>query len=314
MKVRTFQFSVIGLVCAATVVGALALSGGVCQATKKHPEVARIKKRLIEKTKKEDAKLTQEEDTKSAQVKQDELTKDLDLMQFEKPKKGDTIATIKTSMGDIKIKLFPKQAPKACENFTSLAKDGYYKDVIFHRVINNFMIQTGDPKGTGTGGESKWGKPFKDEFSTLLHNYKGAVSMANAGANTNGSQFFIVQASSPVETNPDADDKVKEAYKKLGGTPHLDNKHTVFGQVIEGLDVVDKIAGVEVGAADKPITPITITEIEISEYSEDEAEKKDDVSATDQKSKAKDKSKKKKVAADQAKGKVKKEPAAKKKV
>ncbi|GHV28834.1 hypothetical protein FACS189481_0310 [Clostridia bacterium] len=300
MKVRTFQFSVIGLVCVAAVAGAWTLSCGVRQAEKKHSEVARIKKRLLEKPKKEDVELTQKEDTTSAQAQQDELTKDLKLMQFEKPKKGDTIVTIKTSMGDIKIKLFPKQAPKACENFTSLAKKDYYKGVTFHRVINNFMIQGGDPEGTGSGGKSKWGKPFEDEFSPDLHNFRGALSMANAGPNTNGSQFFIVQASSPAETDPDADDKVKEAYKKLGGTPHLDNKHTVFGQVIEGLDVVDKIAGVEVDADAKPVTPITITEVEISKYSEKDAKaadqkEKDKVKkepATKQKTKTKDKSKK----------------------
>ncbi|MDR2817297.1 MAG: peptidylprolyl isomerase [Oscillospiraceae bacterium] len=300
MKVRTFQLSIIGLVCVAVAAGVWVLSGGGYQAAKKHPEVARIKAKLLEEAKKEKAekesvKSTPMEDTKSAQAQQEELTKDLKLMQFENPKRGDTIATIKTSMGDIKIRLFPKQAPKACENFISLAEKDYYKGVIFHRVINNFMIQTGDPEGTGMGGESKWGKPFEDEFSSDLHNFRGAVSMANSGPGTNGSQFFIVQANGPAEADSAESSEVKEAYKKLGGTPWLDNKHTVFGQVIEGLDVVDKIAGVEVGAADKPTTAITITEIETSKYGEKAvAEKKEKKgTATEKKSETKSKAKKK---------------------
>jgi peptidyl-prolyl cis-trans isomerase B (cyclophilin B) len=306
MKVRTFQFSVIGLVCAAAAAGVWALSGSGFQAAKKHPEVARIKAKLLEETKKgktkeEDVKLTSRENAKSAQLQQEELTKGLKLMQFESPKKGDTVATIKTSMGDVKIRLFPEQAPKACENFISLAEKGYYKDVIFHRVINNFMIQTGDPEGTGMGGQSKWGKPFDDEFSPDLHNFRGAVSMANSGPETNGSQFFIVQACSPVEASPEESSEVKEAYKKLGGTPWLDNKHTVFGQVIEGLDVVDKIASAEVDAADKPITAVTITGVEISKYNhneKDKAEKKEVATTAEKKSKTKGKTKKKEGAAD----------------
>ena len=106
---------------------------------------------------------------------------------------GDTVVTINTSMGDSKIKLFPEKAPKAVENFVTHAKNGYYNNVIFHRVINDFMIQGGDPEGTGYGGESIWGKPFEDEFSNELRHFRGALSMANAGPNTNGSQFFIVQ-------------------------------------------------------------------------------------------------------------------------
>ncbi|MEE0897523.1 MAG: peptidylprolyl isomerase, partial [Acutalibacteraceae bacterium] len=107
---------------------------------------------------------------------------------------GDTLATIKTNMGEIKVKLFPEGAPKTVENFTTHAKKGYYNGLIFHRVIKDFMIQGGDPTGTGMGGESIWGDSFEDEFDVKLHNIKGALSMANAGPNTNGSQFFIVQA------------------------------------------------------------------------------------------------------------------------
>ena len=116
--------------------------------------------------------------------------------QLRQPAAGDTVATIKTNKGDIKVVLFPDAAPKAVENFTTHADNGYYDGVIFHRVIPDFMIQGGDPLGKGIGGESIWGRPFKDEFSRDYHNLRGALCMANAGPNTNGSQFFIVQAPS----------------------------------------------------------------------------------------------------------------------
>ncbi|WP_113926720.1 peptidylprolyl isomerase [Bacillus sp. P14.5] len=174
-----------------------------------------------------------------------------------------------TNMGDITIKLFPEQAPKAVENFMTHSQEGYYDGVIFHRVITDFMIQGGDPQGTGTGGESIWGEPFEDEFSKELLNIRGALSMANAGPGTNGSQFFIVQNSS---VDPSLEQQMVEAgfgkkaietYMERGGTPHLDNKHTVFGQVIEGMEVVDEIAAVEKGANDKPAEDVVIQKIEI---------------------------------------------------
>ena len=115
------------------------------------------------------------------------------ITQLDPPEKGEEIAVIHTSMGDIKVKFFPDEAPKAVENFKTLAKDGYYDGITFHRVINDFMIQGGDPTGTGTGGESIYGGAFEDEFSPNLYNFRGALSMANSGMNTNGSQFFIVQ-------------------------------------------------------------------------------------------------------------------------
>ena len=165
------------------------------------------------------------------------------ISQLEKPAKGETFANLNTSMGLIKIRLFPEAAPKAVENFVTHAKNGYYDGLIFHRVIKDFMIQGGDPTGTGCGGESIWGSSFADEFNADLHNLRGSLSMANAGRNTNGSQFFIVQAAQ--------------------GTPWLDNKHTVFGQVFEGLDVVDAIAGVKVNGRDKPFDDVTVLSIEI---------------------------------------------------
>lgn len=194
--------------------------------------------------------------------------------QTQAPATGDTVAIMHTGMGDISIRLFGKHAPKAVENFTTHAKNGYYDGLTFHRVINDFMIQGGDPTGTGCGGESIWGDPFEDEFSEELHNLCGALSMANAGPGTNGSQFFIVQASK-VPDNMIEQMKANqgrgfpadciEQYESLGGTPWLDFRHTVFGQVFEGMDVVNAIAKVKVGAGDKPVDAIVIKSIEIME-------------------------------------------------
>ena len=194
------------------------------------------------------------------------------LPQLQEVKTGDKIAVLKTNMGTIKIKLFPEYAPKTVENFETHIKNGYYNGIIFHRVIDGFMIQGGDPTGTGRGGESIWGEAFEDEFSNSMLNIRGALSMANAGPNTNGSQFFIVQAK---EVSPDLIKMMEEAvsqgyseafidaYSHLGGTPHLDGRHTVFGQVIEGMDVVDKIAAVERDEMDKPKTDVVIEEATI---------------------------------------------------
>ena len=187
------------------------------------------------------------------------------------PTEEDTVAVMHTNMGDIKIKLFPNEAPKAVENFVTHANNGYYNGLIFHRVIKDFMIQGGDPTGTGMGGESIWGRSFKDEFDPKLHNLRGALSMANAGPNTNGSQFFIVQAntvpSNMLDQMRDMPDSFPEAtvnaYERMGGTPWLDFRHTVFGQVVEGMDTVDAIANVKVGGADKPIDDVVINSLEI---------------------------------------------------
>ena len=135
--------------------------------------------------------------------------------------------TIETSMGTIQLQLFPEQAPKTVENFVTHAKAGYYDGMTFHRVIPNFMIQGGDPTGTGMGGESIWGQPFEDEFSPELYNLRGALSMANAGPNTNGSQFFIVQDKDMTDqiqsqmTDAGFPEEIVKAYEK-GGTPWLD--------------------------------------------------------------------------------------------
>ncbi|TQR18399.1 peptidylprolyl isomerase [Psychrobacillus vulpis] len=181
---------------------------------------------------------------------------------------NEAVVIMNTSKGAIKIKLFPELAPKTVENFLTHAENGYYNGIIFHRVIEDFMIQGGDPTGTGMGGESIYGQEFEDEFSMNLFNFRGALSMANAGPHTNGSQFFIVQASQSQYSVDQLKsggwpEEIADAYGQIGGTPNLDQKHTVFGQVIEGMDVVDQIAAVEKDANDKPLEDITIDSIEI---------------------------------------------------
>lgn len=196
--------------------------------------------------------------------------------QLEKPAIGEEIAIFKTNHGEIRVRLFPEAAPKTVENFVTHAKNGYYDGLIFHRVIKDFMIQGGDPTGTGRGGESIWGKKFEDEIDLNYRNLNGALSMANAGPNTNGSQFFIVQLGS-IDANIISQmraagaskgflDEIVAAYEEKGGAYWLDGKHTVFGQVYEGMDVVDDIANVKVGMQDKPVDPVVIETIEISEY------------------------------------------------
>ena len=188
----------------------------------------------------------------------------LDLKNYKGPK-----ATIDTKHGQITVQLFDKLAPMTVENFTRLAKKGYYDGTTFHRVISDFMIQGGDPEGNGTGGESIWGHPFEDEFTDQLFNLRGALSMANSGPNTNGSQFFIVQNKNMPkryirEMEPAGYPKeIIHAYKQ-GGTPWLDGRHTVFGQVIDGMDVVDKIAKVKKDKADKPLEAVVINSININ--------------------------------------------------
>ncbi len=243
--------------------------------------------------------------------------------QREMPEEGETVAIMHTSMGDISIRFFPEAAPKAVTNFLTHAKNGYYDGIIFHRVMEDFMIQGGDPTATGSGGENIWGiRGFEDEFSDKLQNIRGSLSMANGGVSTNGSQFFINQKKpdgmsgeelkkasnydyekllkeyeADYEANldqyvqyygeafkteyPDAKtfakkvlryipDEVWDLYAKEGGNMSLDNKHTVFGHVYAGMDVVDAIAAVEVDATDpnspKPVKDVIIKSIEVMEY------------------------------------------------
>mgnify|MGYP000498992007 CR=1 FL=1 len=183
-------------------------------------------------------------------------------------------ALIKTNMGDMEFVLFPEAAPKAVENFTTHAKNGYYNGIIFHRVIKDFMIQGGDPTGTGCGGESVFGHSFEDEFAIDARNYYGALSMANSGPNTNGSQFFIVQAKSVPANMLSQMEALKEQgfpqevidnYKEKGGTPWLDFHHTVFGQLISGEETLEDIANVRCGMSDKPVFDVVINDIIITE-------------------------------------------------
>ena len=151
---------------------------------------------------------------------------------YGEPSGRDKIMVLETSQGVIEIRLMPETAPKACENFIKLAEKNYYDGLIFHRVIKGFMIQGGDPTGTGAGGESIWGKPFEDEISpNVQFDAPGLLAMANAGPKTNGSQFFITTAK----------------------TPWLNGRHTLFGKVTAGYDVVQKIENTAVDGSDKPL-------------------------------------------------------------
>lgn len=229
--------------------------------------------------------------------------------QLDPPAAGEEIAVLTTNMGTIKIRLFPEAAPKAVENFTTHIKERYYDGLTFHRVIDGFMIQGGDPNGDGTGGESIWGEPFEDEFNENLLNIRGSLAMANSGPNTNGSQFFINQGDASdfsgweyYEQNSEAykeayeqlddtyktmfvqqygsmpdmsriSDEVKKLYEENGGNPSLDGAysipgrgHTVFGQVFEGMDVVDVIAAVQTDDSDKPVEDVVIEKAEVQTY------------------------------------------------
>ncbi|RKL69184.1 peptidylprolyl isomerase [Salipaludibacillus neizhouensis] len=177
-------------------------------------------------------------------------------------------AIIQTNMGEIHIKLFPEVAPKAVENFLTLGEEGYYDGVVFHRVIEDFMIQGGDPQGTGMGGESIYDGPFEDEFDASVAHFNGALSMANSGPNTNGSQFFIVTAkedglSEEMFADSGFPRETIDKYLEVGGTPHLDFVHTVFGQVIDGMDVVEEINQVETEGQDRPVEDVVIESVEV---------------------------------------------------
>lgn len=210
--------------------------------------------------------------TASSTNKTTETSEKVDVNQLDLPqldpevKENEDLVELQTDKGNIKIKLFPEIAPKAVENFITHAKKGYYDGLTFHRVINDFMIQGGDPKGDGTGGESIWGEGFAAEPSNQLYHIRGALAMAQSQEpNSIGSQFYIVQNKDDMSDGllkGWVPDKIIEAYKK-GGYPSLDGTYTVFGQVIEGMDVVDKIAAVKTDENDKPETAVKIKTIKI---------------------------------------------------
>lgn len=193
------------------------------------------------------------------------------VQQFEGPKAGDTVAAIHVKdFGVIQVRFFPEQAPKAVENFVTHSENGYYDGLTFHRVINDFMIQGGDPDGTGSGGESIWGDVFENECTDDLLVTRGSLCMANRGPDTNGSQFFITQV--PAETMSDQyftgtmTDEMKDVYMEKGGAPWLQGQHTVFGQVYDGMNVVDSIASMDSDGQGTPDGPIIIEKIEISTF------------------------------------------------
>ncbi|MCI9405777.1 MAG: peptidylprolyl isomerase [Oscillospiraceae bacterium] len=204
------------------------------------------------------------------------------LPQESLPQQGDPIAVLETSAGTIRLRFFPEEAPLAVENFLTLAKEGYYDGISFHRVMAGFMVQSGDPTGTGSGGRSIYTDAagnrgfFQDEFSSRLFHFRGALSMANSGSNTNGSQFFIVQANELADGQEQAlksagtDRRAVSKYQAEGGTPWLDGKHTVFGQVLEGMEVVDAIAAAQTDEDDRPLEEITILSVTVENYMKQE--------------------------------------------
>lgn len=203
---------------------------------------------VVDETPASDAETEEEVDTEAESADNtdtlsEETMTDTPFDQLGEPQAGEQIVTIQTNMGDIKIRMFTTKAPKTVENFTTHARNGYYDGVIFHRIINGFMIQGGDPEGTGRGGESIWGGSFADEFDADLKNIPYSLSMANAGPNTNGSQFFINQVDNGF----------------------LNGRHAVFGQVIDGKDVVEKIIAVETGAGDKPVEDVVMQAMIVEE-------------------------------------------------
>ena len=193
------------------------------------------------------------------------------LPQLQETKDTDLIYIIQTNHGDIHVRLFPAIAPKTVENFTTHANNGYYDGGVFHRVIKDFMIQGGAPTGTGRGGESIFGESFEDEFDPDYRNIRGALSMANRGPNTNGSQFFLVtvpevpakviRQMKDIGAAEGFSDDVVNAYEEHGGAYWLDGKHTVFGQIVEGMDVVDAISALPTDGADRPREEVRIETI-----------------------------------------------------
>ena len=241
---------------------------------------------------------------KMGDLKVDESAYELPVgYQLELPEKGEEIAVITTNYGVMKLRFFEKAAPKAVYNFKQLAASGFYDGQVFYRVIDDFMIQTGSGTGTNAGGSSVWGEDFADEFAPNLLNLRGSVSMANAGPNTNGSQFFINQAGADIFygwdeyyeaifgayyrgnitaansryggwiNTDELPDEAKALYEAYGGNPTLDGwyntagkGHTVFAQVFEGLEVLDAIASVATDGSDRPVQDVVMDSVVITIY------------------------------------------------
>lgn len=198
---------------------------------------------------------------------------DVEILNYTRPQSGEKIAVISIKdYGDIKIKLFPEQCPKGVENFEKLIESGYYDETVFHRVIQNFMIQGGDPTGTGSGGESIWGDGFEQEINSGLRHFSGAVSYATSDDKLNGSQFFIVTGASDIDFQSLSDngyyfpENVADMYESAGGYPPLDGNYEVFGQVFEGLEICFKIAAVQTDENNRPVSDIIIEKAQITEF------------------------------------------------
>ena len=226
----------------------------------------------------------------AANTPKGETLPDVDIHNFISPEPGEKIAVMTIQdYGEIKIKFFPEDAAKGVENFIGLAETGYYDELIFHRIIQDFMNQGGDPKGNGTGGNSMWGEPFEGGTSEHLYHFSGAVAYAHdaySGTAGNGSQFYIVNTEegdyslggryledgsiyyyqSFEEAGLSLPGNVQEMYREKGGYPGLDGDYTIFGQVFEGMDVIRAIAKVETDANDKPLKPVIIESVRIVEY------------------------------------------------
>lgn len=198
------------------------------------------------------------------------------ILNFTEPAKGDKIVVMSVKdYGDITFRLFPEQCPKGVENFLGLIEKGYYDELIFHRVVKDFVIQGGDPKGDGTGGESLWGgEGFAQETTSSLRHYTGALAYAVSSTKLNKSQFYVVTGQKTTASDIQQiesrygkkyTDKVKELYYQYGGQPYLDGDYEVFGQVIDGLDVCMKINNVAVSNS-KPKSQVQIEKVVVEEY------------------------------------------------
>jgi cyclophilin family peptidyl-prolyl cis-trans isomerase len=210
-----------------------------------------------------------------------------DIKNFTAPEVGDQIIIMNIrDYGEVRIRLFPEYLPKAVENFVTLAEQGYYDGLIFHRVINEFMIQGGDPLGNGTGGQSCWGGKFDGGTDTHLVHVTGALAYANSGpmveggspTATDGSQYYIVTGTVPTEEDfalyesygYSFTDEQKQLYEQYGGYPSLDGNYTVFGQVIDGLDIILKIEKVATNSSNRPIEDVVVDSVKVGTYNGEE--------------------------------------------
>ena len=224
---------------------------------------------------------SQNSDDQAADILSDtQNSANVDILNFTQPEIGEEIVVIKVKdYGTIKIKLFPDECPKGVENFKRLiSEQDYYSNVIFHRVIKDFVIQGGDPNGDGTGGESVWGTGFEQEFNNGLRHFAGALAYATASDHLNKSQFYIVCPADCSSLDGSQFDEfsgyygatypenVQEKYREVGGVPYLDGGYQVFGQVFEGLDVVKAIQSVKTDSKDKPLDDIVMESVTIEEY------------------------------------------------